>query len=466
MSIESRAVVLAAGQGTRMNSEKPKVCHRCFGEPMLTHVQRSLVRSNCEATTVVVGVGREKVQELLPGSTESVVQDEQLGTGHALQTVLSKSEIADETTILVTCGDIPGVQPETYDRILTEYNQSEAALALLTVHKDDPTGYGRVIQKEKRVRRIVEEKDATVEEKEISLVNTGIMCGSAGLFRQWLPEVSADNQADEYYLTEVIELLNGAGETVRAVEVDSEWQVRGINTRRQLVDFERTGYRRIANEFLDRGVTIHNPDRVKIGPWVELEKDVEIDGPVTLWGETTVKQGTRFVGPTNVFNAQFGKQNFVRRSHITEAKFGNGVQIGPFCHVRPGTRVEDEVRLGNFVEAKQSQIKSNTNVSHLSYIGDTELGREANIGAGTITCNYDGYQKHKTVIGDEVFVGSNCELVAPVEIESGAMIGAGSTVTEDVPADSLAVSRAPQETKNNWVKEEWKPRKEQENDDS
>ncbi len=462
--MDTRAVVLAAGEGTRMNSDLPKVCHRCFGEPMLIHVLRSLGKCGCEQSYVVVGVGKENVNSLLPESARSVVQEEQLGTGDALQSVLSKSSIPDRTVLLVTCGDIPGVKPATYQRLLDAYGKSEAALVMLTAQKENPAGYGRVVTENKSVLKIVEAKDASEREKKINLVNTGLLCGRAGMFRKWLPEIQADNAANEYYLTDIVELLVEDDKTVRSVEIKDDWQVRGINTRKQLVEFEKEGYQRQINKYLGNGVTIHTPERVKIGPWVKLEKDVEIDGSLTLWGETSVAEGTRFVGPTTVFSSKFGPENFVLRSHITAAEFGARVRIGPFSHVRPGSKTGDDVRLGNFVETKKTTIKSETNVSHLSYVGDAEIGRGANLGAGTITCNYDGYEKYKTIIGDEVFVGSNCELVAPVEIKSGAIIGAGSTIIDDVPADSLALSRVEQQNKNNWVEEEWKPRKEQELD--
>ncbi|MGM0381455.1 MAG: DapH/DapD/GlmU-related protein [bacterium] len=254
------------------------------------------------------------------------------------------------------------------------------------------------------------------------------------------------------------------GGQVGLVEAPDSWQVSGINTRRRLLEFEREGYRRQLNKYRSKNITVHDPDRVKIGPWVELAGDNVLEGDVRLTGETKIGRGTVISGSSVVINSELGPDNFVEYSYINRVKTGSSVEIGPYCHLRPGTAVEDDVRLGNFVEVKNSNVKSDTNIAHLSYIGDTDVGGDVNVGAGTITCNYDGYNKHRTVIGDNVFVGSNCELVAPVEIGAGAMIGAGSTVTEDVPPAALAISRAPQENKENWVKENWKPRKEKEKD--
>ncbi len=458
------AVVLAAGEGTRMNSELPKVCHRCFGEPMIKHVERGLKISGFSEITVVVGSGRERVEELLDSQVKRAVQEEQLGTGDALRAALEKIEISDDIPLVVTCGDVPGVRPSTYGRLLDNFSSSPTELTLLTTEVDDPTGYGRIVTENDSVIKIVEEKDATSREKEIKTVNTGIMCGRAGTFRDRLPELSADNAAGEYYLTDLVELLVDEGRTVDTQVVEDEWEVRGVNTRRQLVQFEREGYQKQVERAFENGVTVHDPDRVKIGPWVELGSDVELENEVTLWGETKLGRGCRFIGPVFAYNAEFGQDNFVRRSYVNNASFGDRVRIGPYCNVRPETEIDSDVRLGNFVEIKASRIDSDTNVSHLAYVGNAEIGQNSNLGAGTITCNYDGYEKHRTVIGNDVFIGSNCELVAPVEVETGAMIGAGSTITEDVPSFSLALSRAKQVTKQDWVTETWKPRKKEEND--
>ncbi|MFP4687223.1 MAG: bifunctional UDP-N-acetylglucosamine diphosphorylase/glucosamine-1-phosphate N-acetyltransferase GlmU [bacterium] len=464
MSVRRRGVVLAAGEGTRMKSSRPKVCHCCFGEPMLTHVLRSLARSSCEQQTVVVGAGREQVEKLLPQTVQSVEQKQQLGTGDALAAALEKTDISDETIVLVTCGDIPGVRPGTYEQIFREC-ETGADFVLLGCRVDEPHGYGRiVIDSAGGVKKIVEEKDATAGEKKINLINTGIMAAPAKNWNRYLPRLSNDNQAGEYYLTDVIELAVAEDKKVKLVETADSWEVSGINTRRRLVEFEKEGYRRRVKELLENGVTVHDPQNTRIGPWVKVEEDVEIEGDVKIFGESVIGEKTYISGPTAIIFSEIGPENTVIRSHINRAKFGRKVRVGPFCHVRPRTVVKDDVRLGNFVEIKKSEVGSGTNVAHLSYMGDTTLGSGVNVGAGTITCNYDGYEKHRTVIGDNVFVGSNCELIAPVKVEEGAIIAAGTTLTDEVEARSLAISRTKQTVHKNWVTEKWKPRKESEND--
>ncbi|MFB6355909.1 MAG: DapH/DapD/GlmU-related protein, partial [bacterium] len=293
------------------------------------------------------------------------------------------------------------------------------------------------------------------KQRGIDLINTGVMCGQTEVFRKWLPECESDNESGEIYLTDVIRLVNNDGGTVRSIEHDNAWEVTGINRRRQLVEFEREGYERKIESLWNTGVTIHDPDRVKIGPWVNVESDVELEGDVTIRGESRIGSGTIIEGNTIIENSYIGTNNTIVQSHIRDASTGDEVQIGPYSHVRPGTAVEDDVRLGNFVEIKKSTIQSHTNVAHLSYVGDAEIGEDVNVGAGTITCNYDGKEKHKTTIESDVFIGSNTELVAPVTVGEGALIGAGSTVTRDVPPRSLALSRVDQENREGWVNDFW-----------
>ncbi len=465
MSDLSRGIILAAGEGTRMNSKLPKVCHRCFGEPLITHVVRGVKKAGVEDIVAVVGAGKKQVENNLPAGVKTVEQVEQKGTGDAVQVAVEESEIEAEDSVLVTCGDIPGVRPETYEKVLDQLDEGEADLVLLGVEREDPRGYGRVVTSGKnRVKKIVEQKDATDGEKKIKLVNTGIMAGKAKTFSRHLSGLSADNAAGEFYLTDIIELIVKAGGSVGLVKAPDSWQVSGINTRRRLVEFEREGYRRKLRRLSERNITVHDPERIKIGPWVKIEGDVVLEGDLRISGETEVGEGSVITGSSVIKDSSIGPGNFIRYSYIDSVQTGRSVQIGPYCHLRPGTAVEDDVRLGNFVEVKNSHVKSDTNIAHLSYVGDAEVGQNVNVGAGTITCNYDGYEKHRTVIGDNVFVGSNCELVAPVKVGSGAMLGAGTTVTETVPPNALAISRTPQENRENWVKETWKPRKEEEND--
>jgi len=461
MEAEPTAVVLAAGKGTRMNSDLPKVLHECFGEPMITHVCRSLSRSQISQQIAVLGTGKAQVQQILPESVETVEQEKQKGTGHAVQRAVQQSDIPDGTPLLVACGDIPGVQPETYESVVQAFRENQTDAVVLTARLDDPSGYGRVVHTDDgSVERIVEDVDATAEQKEIDIINTGIICASAGTFRQQLPQLSNDNESGEFYLTDVIGLIRENGGQVQSVQVNDTWEITGINTRRQLVEFEREGYRRRNDQLLDHGVTVRDPQRVKIGPWVEIGDDVELEGSVSITGESSVARGTRICGRVQVENTVIGEDNDIRDSTVRSARLGNRVKVGPYCHVRPGTEVGNDVRLGNYVELKKANVQSNTNIAHLSYIGDAEVGSNVNVGAGTITCNYDGYNKHKTVIKDNVFIGSNSELVAPVTVGEGAMIGAGSTVTEDVPEDSLYLSRAGETIREQWVEDVWRPRKE------
>jgi len=460
MSENVHALVLAAGEGSRMNSDVPKVRHRCFGEPMLVHVMRSLQRAGTGDLHVVVGEGKQQVEPLLFPGVRSVEQEEPRGTADAVGEALRKGAIPDEALLLVTCGDIPGVRPDTYEEVLRRYREDDVDLLVLTTRLEDPGEYGRVVTGEDdRVLRIVEAADATEQQRNIRRVNTGILCGRARRFREGLPRLRPDNQAGEYYLTDLVEVVNDDGGRVAAVDVSEPWEVTGINTRSQLVAFEREGCRRRARSLLEDGVTLHDPDRAKIGPWVECARDVEIEGDVVVWGESVLGEGSRLEGSSRLREVRLGRDCEVVQSNLRGSVLGDRVRVGPFCHVRPGTRVGDDVRLGNFVEIKNAEVGDDTSIAHLSYVGDARIGRDVNIGAGTITCNYDGYDKNTTRIGDGTFVGSNTAFVAPVTVGEGALIGAGSTITRDVPPDSLALSRADQEIREDWVRDVWKPMK-------
>ncbi|MFB6346123.1 MAG: bifunctional UDP-N-acetylglucosamine diphosphorylase/glucosamine-1-phosphate N-acetyltransferase GlmU [bacterium] len=451
MSKTTEGIILAAGQGTRMNSNKPKVCHRCFGEPMITHIVRSLNRASMSSIMAVVGEGREEVETILPESVGTVLQENQLGTGHALRQVIDERTIDSGTPLLVTCGDIPGVRPETYETLSETYHNTDSELVLLTTTLDDPAGYGRIkLDDSGRVTSIVEEVDASEQEKRIDLINTGIMCGSIDVFQEYLPKLQSDNEAGEYYLTDVVELMNDEGRRVDQVEVDDSWEVTGINTRRQLVDFERKGYTRRAERSLAKGVTLHDPESVKIGPWVDIARDVEVEGSAFLYGDSRLESGVRIFGQTRIVDSVLGEGTVVDSSTVKSSSLGQDVSIGPNAHLRPGAKISNDAKVGNFVEIKNSTVGEGSKVSHLSYIGDAEIGRNVNVGAGTITCNYDGTQKHRTIVEDDVFIGSNVEIVAPARIGEGATLGAGSTITKDVPAGSLGVGRERQDIIENW----------------
>jgi bifunctional UDP-N-acetylglucosamine pyrophosphorylase/glucosamine-1-phosphate N-acetyltransferase len=459
---EVHGVVLAAGKGTRMNSDVPKVLHECFGEPMIQHVLRALDRSDISKRTAILGTGKESVEAVLPDDVNVVGQTDQLGTGHAARQFMEETDPDSDDVVLVACGDIPGIRPSTYSRVIETVADEGDGLAVLTAEVDDPEGYGRVVTDDgDSIERIVEHDDAGERVRQINEINTGIIAARASVLSDLLPELSNDNAAGEYYLTDVVELFRERGGDARAVRADDSWEVTGINTRRQLVEFEREGHRRRNEALLDQGVTVRDPDRVKIGPWVEVERDVVLEGDVTVYGESSIGSGSRLTGRVTVAFAQLGRETEVTDSTIRHARLGDRVRVGPYCHVRPGTVVENDVRLGNFVEIKNSSVDSDTNIAHLSYVGDADVGSDVNVGAGTITCNYDGYDKHRTTIDDGVFIGSNTEMVAPVTIGEGAMIGAGSTVTKDVPPYSLSLCRAEETIREDWVEEVWRPRKEE-----
>lgn len=450
--VDINPLVLAAGQGTRMNSDIPKVLHETFGEPMLTHVLRSLERSDVRSPHVVLGSGREQVRSKIESEYEEVIQEEQLGTGHAVKKVLNSTNFSNDSHLLVTCGDIPGLKPSLLNRFADAYMDSSAELMLMITEVEDPEGYGRVKldDRQQSVQKIVEHSDATEEEKAIRRINTGVLCGKVGMMDDYLSQLNPDNEQGELYLTDVVELARDDGHPVDYFKAEDTWQVRGINTRRELVDFERKGYRRRADRLIDKGVTIRDPDMIKIGPWVDIARDVELQGSVSLLGNSKINTGTEIRGDCYIFHTEIGTDSFVESSTIKFSKLGADVQVGPYTHVRPDCDISEGVRLGNFVEIKKTSVGKNSNISHLSYVGNSEIGQNVNVGAGTITCNYDGEDKYKTLIEDDVFIGSNVEIVAPVTISSDATIGAGSTITKDVPSGSLGIGRERQENIPEW----------------
>ena len=443
-------VILAAGKGKRMVSDLPKVLHRVGGKPMLAHVIETAHSLEAERCFVVYGHGGEAVKTAfadLPG-IGWVEQPMQLGTGHAVGQALPA--IPDRDIVLVLYGDVPLIRTETLRPLLE--SADKGYVGLLTVELADPTGYGRIIRDAAgQVIRIVEEKDTTAEQRLIHEVNTGILAVQAQRLRAWVAALKNHNSQGEYYLTDVIELAVSEGVGVEAFRAYKPEEVLGVNDRLQLAQLERYYQRRQVEALLLNGVTLLDPARVDVRGTVIAGRDVVIDVNVILEGE--VRLGDRVtIGPHCVLRDVVVGDDTEILSHcrIEEAQIGRKVHIGPFARLRPGNRLADGVKIGNFVEVKQALIGRDSKVSHLSYIGDAEIGVDVNVGAGTITCNYDGANKHKTIIEDRVFVGSNTALVAPVKIGEGATLGAGSTITKDVPADSLALTRAPQKTITDW----------------
>ncbi len=448
-------VILAAGQGTRMKSSLPKVLHPLAGKPLLGHVLDTARCCGAERIHVVYGHGGDQVRCALDdGAIHWAEQAEQLGTGHAVQQAVG--DIADDSMVVILYGDVPLVSPATVARLI---DAAETGLGLLTVLLDDPTGYGRIVRDGKgQVLRIVEQKDATEEELAIREGNTGMMAMPARELKAWLQRLGNDNAQGEYYLTDLIEFAVNDGVAVNGLIAADHYEVAGINDRVQLAELERVFQENAAVTLMREGVTIADPARFELRGEVSCGRDVSIDINVILEGKVTLGEGTRIGAGCVLKDVEIGDNvEILPMSVIEEAVIEDGCQLGPFARVRPGTRLSEKVKVGNFVEVKNSSIGAGSKVNHLSYIGDTTMGTDVNIGAGTITCNYDGANKHRTVIGDRVFVGSDTQLVAPVTVEDGATIGAGSTITRDAPAETLTLSRSKQASIKGWKR----PSKEQ-----
>ncbi len=443
-------IILAAGQGTRMHSEIPKVLQPLAGRPLLAHVLDTVEALSPSAIHVVYGYGGDAVPEALPEyDVRWVLQAEQLGTGHAVSQAMPA--VADEDTVLILCGDVPLVQAATLTALVSA---ADGGMAVLTVVLEDPTGYGRIVRDDAgEVARIVEEKEADEQVRAIREVNTGLVACPAGRLRQWLDDISNDNTQGEYYLTDAIALATDAAVSVRAMVVSDQDEVMGVNDKKQLAAAEAATRARKAEELMLGGVTIADPARIDIRGTLLCGSDVFIDVDTVFEGD--VKLGNRVrIGPfTLIKDAEIAAGTEVlSHTAIDTAVIGPGCRIGPFARIRPETRLEKDVRVGNFVEMKKSHVADGSKVNHLSYIGDSTIGKGVNVGAGTITCNYDGTNKYQTHIGDGAFIGSGTQLVAPVEVGANAVIGAGSTITNNAPGDELTVARARQTVVKDWKK--------------
>ncbi len=442
-------IILAAGQGTRMRSSLPKVLHPVGGKPLLQHVLDTAHAFMGADIHVVIGHGAEQVRKHFDRvDVHWVVQVEQLGTGHAVAQVLP--QVPRENTVLVMYGDVPLVRRQTLDAL--QVIASQDAVGLLTAHLQEPSGYGRILHDaDGNICGIVEEKDATEAQRLIREINTGFIAAPAGRLHDWVAALENDNASGEYYLTDVIALAVQDGVAVRGVTTSDPDETLGVNDRIQLARLERDYQQRQATACLQAGVTLIDPARFDLRGRLLAGSDVVIDVNAVLEGD--IRLGDRVtIGPNVVIrNATIADDvSILANCVIEDAEIGAGSRIGPFARIRPETRLADNTHIGNFVEVKKSDVGSGSKINHLSYVGDTTIGRNVNIGAGTITCNYDGANKHRTVIGDNVFIGSDTQLVAPVEVKSGATIGAGSTITRDAPADELTLSRAPQQTRPGW----------------
>lgn len=445
------AVILAAGKGTRMKSKLYKVLHPVLGRPMVQHVIKQLQPVDLEEIVTVVGFGAEQVSEVVGEDSRFVIQEEQLGTGHAVQQAEELLGNKKGTTIVV-CGDTPLITEDTYSALFDHHEKEGAKATILTAEVEDPTGYGRVIRDENsEVSRIVEHKDANEAERQVNEINTGTYCFDNEALFAALKKVSNDNAQGEYYLPDVIEILRGEGEKVSAFVTPDFSETLGVNDRVALAEAEKIMRRRINEQHMRAGVTIIDPDSTYIGPDVEIGPDAVIHPGTVLTGKTVIEAEAEIGPNTEISNCTVGAATVIRHSVAADSKIGAGVQIGPFAHIRPFAAIGDDVKIGNFVEIKKSEIGDKTKISHLSYIGDSEVGEKVNIGCGTITVNYDGQKKFVTKIEDEAFIGCNSNLIAPVSVGKRAYVAAGSTITNDVPADSLSIARSRQTNKEGYA---------------
>lgn len=443
------AVILAAGQGTRMRSARPKVLHPLAGRPMLEHVVETATTLEPESIHVVYGHGGEQVpQQLQQLDVNWVMQAEQLGTGHAVEQALPALD--GEEIVLVLYGDVPLIQSETLQQLLSAAERS--GFSLLTVTLQNPMGYGRIVRDaEGSVARIVEQRDATAEELQLSEVNTGIMALSAARLRGWIGALENNNAQGEFYLTDIVEMAVADGVTVEAVNAPSEAEVQGVNDRLQLAQLERIYQRQRAEQLMREGVTLLDPSRFDLRGTLECGEDVTIDINVIFEGSVKLGEGVRIGANCHIKDTVIKAGTEVLPNCVIEsAKIGAESRIGPFARIRPGTELIGINHVGNFVEIKNSRVDARSKINHLAYVGDSTIGARVNVGAGVITCNYDGVNKYRTIIGDDAFIGSDTQLVAPVEVEAGATIGAGSTIAKRAPAGQLTLSRSKQVTLKGW----------------
>ncbi|EQA11097.1 bifunctional UDP-N-acetylglucosamine diphosphorylase/glucosamine-1-phosphate N-acetyltransferase GlmU [Glaesserella parasuis] len=441
-------VILAAGKGTRMYSDLPKVLHPIAGKPMVKHVIDTAKQLSAKQIHLIYGHGGDLLQQRLSAEPVNwVLQAEQLGTGHAMQQ--AAPFFANDENILMLYGDAPLITAETLEKLIAA--KPENGIALLTVVLDNPTGYGRIIRENGSVVAIVEQKDANPEQLKIQEINTGVMVASGASFKKWLSQLDNNNAQGEYYITDVIAMANRDGYKVEAVQATNLMEVEGANNRLQLAALERYYQKIQAEKLLLAGVTIIDPARFDLRGTVTHGKDVVIDVNVILEGAIQLGNNVKIGAGSVLKNVVLGDNVEIKPYSVLEdSVIGESADVGPFARLRPGTELAAKAHVGNFVEIKKSTIGEGSKVGHLTYIGDSEIGANVNIGAGTITCNYDGANKFKTIIGDNVFVGSDTQLVAPVTVASGATIGAGSTITKDVAADELVITRVPQRHIQGW----------------
>jgi bifunctional UDP-N-acetylglucosamine pyrophosphorylase/glucosamine-1-phosphate N-acetyltransferase len=449
-------VILAAGMGKRMQSALPKVLHPLAGKPLLSHVIDTARALSPTSICVIYGHGGDMVPQMLRSDNLAFARQEpQLGTGHAVMQALP--QLSDAVPTLILYGDVPLTRVGSLQRLLDSAGDDK--LSILTVDMDDPTGYGRIVRDGDRIVRIVEQKDATPAERAITEVNTGIMVAPTARLRGWLATLSNDNAQGEYYLTDIVARAVADDVTVVSAQPDALWETLGVNSKVQLAELERIHQRNLAHQLLEQGVTLADPARIDIRGSLVCGRDVSIDVGCVFEGDVTLADGVTVGANCVLRNARVAAGAAIKPfCHIEDAVIGAKSMIGPYARLRPGTELAEDVHIGNFVEVKNSQIAAHSKANHLAYVGDSTVGSRVNIGAGTITCNYDGVNKFRTVIEDDVFIGSDTQLVAPVTVGRGATLGAGTTLTANAPAGKLTVSRTRQTTIDSWKRPTKQPK--------
>lgn len=441
-------VILAAGKGTRMNSQLPKVLQPLAGKPILQYVLDTSYSLQPNNISIVAGHKSEMLRELIKDKNISWrIQDAQLGTGHAVIQAIPDLK-SDKTLILY--GDVPLIKKADLQSLI---KKSNTGLAVMVHIKNDANGYGRIIREDYEIQGIIEDKDCNEEQKKIKEINTGILAADTKYLKQWLSRLTNENAQKEYYLTDIVKFAVEDNITVSSHEVEEEVSISGVNSKSELAYIERGLQLNKAEELMDKGVTILDPSRIDIRGQLKCGQDVTIDVGCIFEGDVNLGNNVHIKPYSFIKNSDINESSTIEAfSHIDSSKVGSSCRVGPYARLRPGTVLENEVHIGNYVEIKNSLVDQGTKINHLSYIGDSEIGKNVNIGAGTITCNYDGVDKHKTIIEDDVFVGSNTEIVAPLKVGKGATIGAGSTITKDVPKNDLTLSRTQQKTISGWAK--------------
>ena len=441
-------VILAAGKGTRMNSQLPKVLQPLAGKPILQYVLDTTHSLQPNNISIVAGHKSEMLKELIKDKNISWrIQDTQLGTGHAVIQAIPDLN-SDKTLILY--GDVPLIKKADLQSLI---KKSDTGLAVMTHIKNDANGYGRILREDNKIQGIIEDKDCNEEQKKIKEINTGILAADTKYLKQWLSRLTNENAQKEYYLTDIVKFAVEDNITVSSHEVEEEVSISGVNSKSELAYIERGLQLNKAEELMEKGVTVLDPNRIDIRGQLKCGQDVTIDIGCIFEGNVNLGNNVHIKPYSFIKNSDIDENSTIEAfSHIDSSKVGSFCRVGPYARLRPGTVLESEVHIGNYVEIKNSLVDQGTKINHLSYIGDSEIGKNVNIGAGTITCNYDGVDKHKTIIEDDVFVGSNTQIVAPLKVGKGATIGAGSTITKDVPKNDLTLSRAQQKTISGWAK--------------